>query len=294
MAFNAESLGFLEGRMKSHDHLAMDTLRQYAAGALSTTHAVAVEEHLDVCADGRCTAFLADAGRGSRTFVAKELVWGAFASLAEELDTTPEALLPIAMEEYAKTSGYTFDRAPAARGVLKPQPRPFTAPRGGEVRAAAPLLNEMSAIEETVDARNIASPLDLAYHDDAATDSDDSLDRTKLRNRVSRPPPPSAQDSSSRAVTEKRLVLTYQGRAHEVDKDRFLLGRSKTQADLRLDDANVSRQHAVIERVGSAWYVVDLGSTNGVQVQGERVTRRALSDGDRIVITTHEIRCSLR
>lgn len=278
--------------MTSHDHLAMDTLRQYAAGALSTSHAVAVEEHLDVCADGRCATFLAEAGRRSRTFIAKELVWGAFASLAEELDTTPEELLPVAMEEYAKTSGYTFEHHPTGRGVLKPQPRPFTAPRGGEARAAAPLLSEMSAIEETVDARNIASPLDLAYHDDRA-DSDDSLDRTKLRNRVSRPPP-SAHDSSSRPVMEKRLVLTYQGRAHEVDKDRFLLGRSKTQADLRLDDANVSRQHAVIERVGAAWYVVDLGSTNGVQVQGERVARRALSDGDRIVITTHEIRCSLR
>ena len=79
-----------------------------------------------------------------------------------------------------------------------------------------------------------------------------------------------------------------------MDKERFLLGRSKTQADLRLDDPNVSRQHAVIERVGAAFYIVDLGSTNGVHIGGERVARRALSDGDVIVITTHEIRCTLR
>ena len=92
----------------------------------------------------------------------------------------------------------------------------------------------------------------------------------------------------------KPLVLSYEGRQYPVDKDRFLIGRSRTQSDLRLDDPNVSRQHAAIERVGAAWYVVDLGSTNGVHVAGERVSRRALSDGDLIVITTHEIRCQLR
>lgn len=110
--------------------------------------------------------------------------------------------------------------------------------------------------------------------------------------------PPGAQrvrEAAREAPSDARqLVLEYRGRAHAVEKERFLLGRSKTQADLRLDDPNVSRQHAVIERVGAAFYIVDLGSTNGVHIGGERVARRALSDGDVIVITTHEIRCTLR
>ncbi len=89
------------------------------------------------------------------------------------------------------------------------------------------------------------------------------------------------------------LTLTYQGRPHTVDKDRYMLGRSKSGADLRLDDANVSRQHAMIEHVGGAFYVVDLGSTNGVFVSGERVARRALRDGDLIEITTHQISVTL-
>lgn len=113
------------------------------------------------------------------------------------------------------------------------------------------------------------------------------------------PPPrtmrmPDARESSPRAAPGRQLVLEYRGRTCSVDKERFLIGRSKTQADLRLDDPNVSRQHAVIERVGAAFYIVDLGSTNGVEVAGERVARRALADGDCIVITTHEIRCALR
>ena len=91
----------------------------------------------------------------------------------------------------------------------------------------------------------------------------------------------------------KRLVLTYLGRTYEVDKEHFILGRSKTQADLRIDDANVSRQHAAIERIGSIFYLVDLGSTNGVYVGDDRVTRRALVDGDTIIITSHRITCKL-
>ncbi len=307
----------------SADHVDMETLRLYAVGALPTSRAVGVEEHLDVCEDDRCAAFLAaevvpDRVR-PRTFQSREIVWSTFESLARELETSIDELVGAAMESFAQSRGHTVARGrPPGPPILQPQPRPFTAPRGGfDARAAAPLLSSMSPIEETVDARGLASPLDLAYGEVGSTDDfDDSLERTKSRQRVSRLPAPAARPSyppdrrssmppsgrenassgriSQRELEAKRLVLTYQGRLHHVDKDRFLLGRSKTQADLRLDDANVSRQHAVIERVGAAWYVVDLGSTNGVQVAGERVARRALADGDLIVITTHEIRCSLR
>jgi hypothetical protein len=107
-------------------------------------------------------------------------------------------------------------------------------------------------------------------------------------------PPPLRDTGSNPALGQKRLFLFHQGRQVEVDKERFVLGRSKTQADLRLDDPNVSRQHAAIEKVGPAWYIVDLGSTNGVYVAGQRVARRAIADGDVLTITSHEVRCSLR
>lgn len=85
------------------------------------------------------------------------------------------------------------------------------------------------------------------------------------------------------------LSLTYRGQTFNVDKDHFILGRSKTNADVVLDDSNVSRQHAAIERAGDAWYIVDLGSTNGIYIGGVRVTRQRLEDGDVIEITTHQI-----
>jgi pSer/pThr/pTyr-binding forkhead associated (FHA) protein len=121
-------------------------------------------------------------------------------------------------------------------------------------------------------------------------------------NSRSMPPPlppsdpyvASAQPFAGRGRAATMLTLTYLNRSVEVTKERFILGRSKTQADLVLDDANVSRQHAAIERVGDQWFLADLGSTNGCYVDGQRVSRRPIADGDLIEITTHQIRCTLR
>ena len=92
----------------------------------------------------------------------------------------------------------------------------------------------------------------------------------------------------------ERLTLHYDGHHVDVAKERFILGRSKTQADLVLEDPNVSRQHAAIERAGDAWFLADLGSTNGCYIDGQRVTRRRITDGDVIEITVHLVRCTLR
>jgi pSer/pThr/pTyr-binding forkhead associated (FHA) protein len=105
---------------------------------------------------------------------------------------------------------------------------------------------------------------------------------------------PAAPFAPGRGRVATSLSLTYENRTVDVTKDRFVLGRSKTQADLVLDDANVSRQHAAIERVGDTWFLADLGSTNGCYVDGQRVSRRPIADGDVIEITTHQVRCTLR
>ncbi|MDB4945976.1 MAG: Adenylate cyclase [Labilithrix sp.] len=106
-------------------------------------------------------------------------------------------------------------------------------------------------------------------------------------------PAPADSHGAPRGRGAPRLTLSYEGNHLEVAKERFILGRSKTQADLVLEDPNVSRQHAAIERVGNEWVLVDLGSTNGCYVDGARVSRRPLEDGDIIEITTHQVRCTL-
>ena len=93
--------------------------------------------------------------------------------------------------------------------------------------------------------------------------------------------------SAAEGLGEHRLVAyDLEGRERVVplppDAGRILIGRAPGN-DVVLDwDAEVSRTHAQIERIGHAWTVVDDGiSRNGTLVNGERLTgRRRLEDGD--------------
>jgi hypothetical protein len=82
-------------------------------------------------------------------------------------------------------------------------------------------------------------------------------------------------------------TLTVDGTRHEVT-GRALLGRSK-ECDVRISDPNVSRRHAEVRQEGSAYWIVDLDSTNGVVVNGRRHKRAKLGDGDRITLGSTEI-----
>jgi adenylate cyclase len=61
------------------------------------------------------------------------------------------------------------------------------------------------------------------------------------------------------------------------------VGRAGDNA-LVLKDFSVSRHHARLERRGDTWWVVDLGSTNGVKVNAKYVTDAMLSEGDEVQI----------
>ena len=68
-----------------------------------------------------------------------------------------------------------------------------------------------------------------------------------------------------------------------------------TDNDIVLDDTDVSRHHAVITDTGTGFMMTDLRSTNGVEVQGERIRGSAtLADGDRIRIGGHEFTFEIR
>lgn len=80
----------------------------------------------------------------------------------------------------------------------------------------------------------------------------------------------------------QRVVKNKVVEAHEL-ADRTVIGRSKT-ADLLLVDPSVSREHAVIVREGERWILEDLGSANGLQVNGEASKRHTLAEGDILTI----------
>lgn len=90
------------------------------------------------------------------------------------------------------------------------------------------------------------------------------------------------------------LHIVYQGQRYPVTKDRFIVGRGKQSSDMTIKDPNVSRQHAMVEYLNGQYYMVDMGSTNGVEFNGQRIARKAIAEGDLFRICDHEIRFSYR
>jgi pSer/pThr/pTyr-binding forkhead associated (FHA) protein len=90
------------------------------------------------------------------------------------------------------------------------------------------------------------------------------------------------------------LHVIYQGQRHIVNKDRFIIGRGKQSSDMTIKDPNVSRQHAMVEFLNGQYYMVDMGSTNGVEYNGQRIARKAIAEGDLFRICDHEVRFSYR
>jgi hypothetical protein len=69
----------------------------------------------------------------------------------------------------------------------------------------------------------------------------------------------------------------------KLDKDRMVLGRGE-KADIRLLDDGLAREHAQLTKRGTEVVLEDLGSTNGTYCNGERVERRSLAEGDKILL----------
>jgi hypothetical protein len=78
------------------------------------------------------------------------------------------------------------------------------------------------------------------------------------------------------SVNEPRVV-------HRINRITTTIGRT-TDNDIALNTHSVSRYHARIVVAADSTYLIDLQSTNGCSVNGERVSRQMISDGDVIVI----------
>jgi hypothetical protein len=90
-----------------------------------------------------------------------------------------------------------------------------------------------------------------------------------------------------------RALVVSNGRRLVVGRTGAVIGRSR-DCDIVLEDSNVSRRHAEIRSTERGWEIVDLGSTNGVMVNGRRVRGSlALRGGERIELGTSEMRFEL-
>jgi hypothetical protein len=103
----------------------------------------------------------------------------------------------------------------------------------------------------------------------------------------------SAADARAAGLTPESMTLVVAGTRHRLNKRVSTIGRSR-DCDVVLADPNASRVHAEVRHIGMDYFLVDMGSTNGTEVNGQLVKRHALADGDTVVMGTTEIRVELR
>jgi len=80
-----------------------------------------------------------------------------------------------------------------------------------------------------------------------------------------------------------QLLALGEGPSIQLDKPVLLLGRD-LECDVRFDSRKISRKHCCIAQVGDSLVVRDLGSTNGIHINGVRVVEGSLRAGDELTI----------
>ena len=110
------------------------------------------------------------------------------------------------------------------------------------------------------------------------------------RTMIYRPssPPTQAVAPEELGMPPETVTLHVNGRKFDVTKERTTIGRSR-DCDVQIDDPSASRRHAELRREGRTYWIVDLDSTNGLEVNGLRTKRAKLQNGDTITIGSTEV-----
>jgi len=88
-----------------------------------------------------------------------------------------------------------------------------------------------------------------------------------------------------------QLVALNDGPSILLDKPILLLGRHP-ECDIQIESRKISRRHCRIAQVSDYLVVRDLGSTNGVRINGTRVLEGRLRQGDELTIGNHRYQLS--
>ena len=88
-----------------------------------------------------------------------------------------------------------------------------------------------------------------------------------------------------------KLILSFNGtplKEYELDKELLTIGR-KPANDIHIDNLAVSGTHAKVLTILNDSFIEDLNSTNGTLIDGERIAKHALHNGDKVTIGKHAL-----
>jgi hypothetical protein len=190
-----------------------------------------------------------------RHFYCADGIWLMFEQMSEGMDRGVDELVNEAMRAFAEQNGYLAgpDTDAQASGLYVADPtRPPAMP---PPLPAARMTAHFAGRQSLPSAESVAVP--------AATQGGEAM-------------PP--------------LFLVFGNQKYIVDKDQFIIGRGAKSSDLPIRDGNISRKHAAVVRRAGAYYIKDLGSTNGIDFNGERIEARKIEEGDVYSICDYQLK----
>src|SRR5256885_8181873 len=246
--------------------------------------------------------------RTPRTLLIADHLWEAFSSTAVEMGNGLEAVINQARYTFARLNGFLLAadlQKLVPRSALTDSGRLRIAPSPDErptVARAQPDQDRVAEVGQHLAAagtpRRVSIPTAPGHQDASSGVPEDSaatsLDLPKVAGRTSLLN--GRSEEAVQAAAAGRIVVLLAADGEEigrVQKDRFLIGRGK-HCDLVINSGKVSREHAAIVREGDAWFIEDLGSSNGTWFDKRRLSRRQIQDGDEYYVCAEKLTCTFR
>jgi hypothetical protein len=225
-----------------------------------------------------------------KSFNVRNGLWKLFEVRAAEMECSIDYLVNEAMRLYARThnfassvkvesarqqflgktsqapAGSSMPPAPASGGPVSSVPVPTRRPESAMPRSAggmAPVRPSMAPVPPSIPRPSPA-----------------------IGPSLSQPP---SQPAIGSVAQRHSLTLIFQGRKLPITSAQFIIGRGSKSSDLAIKDANISRKHAAVIFHNGAYYLKDLGSTNGIEFNGRQVDSKRIDEGDVFSICGYDL-----
>lgn len=226
-----------------------------------------------------------------REFMCRDHLWEMFEQMGADLDCSVDFLINEAMRQYARSQEYGGPASSAGTwGTNSTQAsRKPSSPGLPSTQAPAPAPTRAPAVKNIVAA---AAPPSTTVPPAQANPSYPPHPAPPPTPAPSIPPPLPGTSSQAQALQSANappLSVIFNGQKIPVKKTEFIIGRGSRSSDLAIKDGNISRRHAAVVFEEGAYYIRDLGSTNGIEYDGRRIESKAILEGDSFMLCDYEV-----
>ena len=247
-----------------------------------------------------------------RHFQCRDYLWDIFEQMSAELECSTDYLINESMRQYARSRNYGTNRssseqprssqgsAPAIPSLRSSAQRsaPAAPPTRPASRVAAPPAGAASSKASPSSLPPPPPPSTARNSSSAAMPAAPAAPRPQSTASMAPPPLPGGSRGPAVAATaanaKPTLFVVFNGQKIPITKEEFVIGRGSKSADLPIKDGNISRRHAAVVFQNGAFFMKDLGSTNGIEFDGRRVDTRRIEDGDLYRLCDYELRFTYR